>query len=228
MLFMMVSIKALSVNNSLYFTVNLTFISLGLFTKPFEEASRSGFTGFLKGSYMGISGVIVKPVIGLLDAASKTAEGFKSMAETNDEGILSRKQRIPRPFYGKQMMFRNYIPYDAEILFILTQLPDTEVNISKYCYIDAYPMRPSKENTYVLNLVIFAEAIGLFSLKMNKFVWIADYDWVERVELNNIFITFTFRKELPKTSISTYTVINYNLKVNELIMEQIRDLIKKS
>jgi len=151
---------------------------------------------------MGISGVIVKPMIGILDAASKTAEGFKNMAEIHDQGLLSIKERIPRPFYGKFMMFKHYIPYDAEMLFLLSETSEAEIN--RYSYIDAYPMRSSKENTYILNLVIFLEAIGLYSLKLNKFVWLAEYEWIDKVEQFGIFITFNFNRELPKTTVIFY------------------------
>lgn len=186
-----------------------TFL-IGLFTKPFEEASRTGFTGFLKGSYMALSGVVVKPMIGLLDAASKTAEGFKNMAEINNEGLLSIKERVPRAFYGKQMMFKHYIPYDSEMIFILIQTNESEMK--RYSYIDAYPLKPTRETTSVLNLVIFAEAVGLFSHKTSKFVWIAEYDVMEKIEQTHNFITFFFKKEISKLNVSEF----YSSEVNNL------------
>ena len=151
---------------------------------------------------MGISGVIVKPMIGLLDAASKTAEGFKNMAQINNEGLLSIKERVPRAFYGKQMMFKPYIPYDAEIMFILTKTH--EIDVSKFSYVDAYPMKSSRDAAVILNLVIFEEGVGLFSYKTDKFVWVTTYEMIETVEKYDLFIRFTFKEEIPKINVSVW------------------------
>ena len=50
----------------------------GLLTKPIEGAQKDGLEGLIKGTTQGILGFFVKPVTGILDAASKTAEGFKN------------------------------------------------------------------------------------------------------------------------------------------------------
>jgi vacuolar protein sorting-associated protein 13A/C len=43
-----------------------------VFLKPYENAKKDGFLGFLKGTGQGLAGVIIKPVTGILDFASKT------------------------------------------------------------------------------------------------------------------------------------------------------------
>jgi vacuolar protein sorting-associated protein 13A/C len=50
----------------------------GIFLKPYENASKDGFLGFLRGTYQGLSGAVIKPVTGILDFASKTTEGLKN------------------------------------------------------------------------------------------------------------------------------------------------------
>jgi len=55
--------------------------------------------GFMKGTYKGVSGLIVKPISGTLDFFSKTSEGIKNTAATTQKQIL--KIRVMRPFYGK-------------------------------------------------------------------------------------------------------------------------------
>jgi vacuolar protein sorting-associated protein 13A/C len=40
----------------------------------------TGIGGFFKGAFQGIAGLVIKPVTGAIDAASKTAEGLKSTA----------------------------------------------------------------------------------------------------------------------------------------------------
>lgn len=43
-----------------------------------EGFKSGGITGFLSGSAKGVVGLIVKPVTGVLDGASKTMEGMKN------------------------------------------------------------------------------------------------------------------------------------------------------
>lgn len=48
--------------------------------KPYENAQKDGAVGFFKGVAQGITGVVVKPVTGVIDFASKTTEGLKNTA----------------------------------------------------------------------------------------------------------------------------------------------------
>ena len=48
--------------------------------KPFEGAKKDGLLGFGKGMLTGGIGLLTKPVIGILDAASKTTEGITNTA----------------------------------------------------------------------------------------------------------------------------------------------------
>ena len=50
----------------------------GLLIKPLEGAKKDGLEGLIKGTTQGILGFFLKPVTGILDAASKAAEGFKN------------------------------------------------------------------------------------------------------------------------------------------------------
>lgn len=46
---------------------------------PYNGSVDEGVTGFLKGTLKGVSGVIMKPLSGALDATAKTAEGLTSI-----------------------------------------------------------------------------------------------------------------------------------------------------
>lgn len=48
--------------------------------KPFEEAKKDGVLGFFRGTAQGLTGVIIKPVTGILDFAANTTEGIKNTA----------------------------------------------------------------------------------------------------------------------------------------------------
>lgn len=50
----------------------------GLYQLPLKGGREKGVQGFLKGSALGLSGAIVKPVSGALDFLHKTAEGIKN------------------------------------------------------------------------------------------------------------------------------------------------------
>jgi vacuolar protein sorting-associated protein 13A/C len=50
----------------------------GIVKRPYIEAQRNGFKGFLVGLYSGTTGVLLKPISGGLDLISKTAEGMKN------------------------------------------------------------------------------------------------------------------------------------------------------
>ena len=55
--------------------------------------------GILSGSAKGIAGLIVKPITGVLDTASKTAEGLKNSAQYFDDKPNTHRLRDIRVFY---------------------------------------------------------------------------------------------------------------------------------
>jgi vacuolar protein sorting-associated protein 13A/C len=67
-----------------------------------EGAERSGLPGFLKGTVKGIAGLVIKPVSGVFDAASKTAEGIKNTPEffSSEKQKKYNREHTPRPFYN--------------------------------------------------------------------------------------------------------------------------------
>ena len=77
-------------------------------SKPYEGAKKSGLSGFLKGSVHGIVGLLVKPIAGVFDATSKTAEGIKNTATHFDDKPNERRMRLPRVFYEKAGFIKMY------------------------------------------------------------------------------------------------------------------------
>ncbi len=45
----------------------------GLFTAPYRGACEDGVTGFVGGMFKGVTGVVTKPLAGVLDATAKAA-----------------------------------------------------------------------------------------------------------------------------------------------------------
>lgn len=50
----------------------------GFFTEPVKGVEKHGLPGFFLGVGKGLGGLILKPISGVVDAASKTAEGIKN------------------------------------------------------------------------------------------------------------------------------------------------------
>lgn len=49
-----------------------------------------------------MAGLVIKPVVGAIDLASKTAEGLKNTANYFDDKPSEIRCRPPRPFYGPE------------------------------------------------------------------------------------------------------------------------------
>jgi vacuolar protein sorting-associated protein 13A/C len=48
--------------------------------QPYENTKTEGVIGFFKGTAKGLAGLVIKPVTGVIDFASKTTEGLKNTA----------------------------------------------------------------------------------------------------------------------------------------------------
>lgn len=58
---------------------------VGVFMQPVQGAEKDGIEGFFKGTLKGLAGLVVKPVVGVMDMTSKTAEGIKNTANYFDD-----------------------------------------------------------------------------------------------------------------------------------------------
>jgi len=138
--------------------------SLGFFTKPIKGASQKGIKGFLKGSYQAMAGILVKPISGLLDAASKTAEGIKNMSDDRSRKSNSRV-RPPRIFYGKYRVYKTYFENDAIVIEFLYK--NISFAVESKAYIGSFPLASSKQNPQEISiLAVFEEGITLLNQKM--------------------------------------------------------------
>ena len=138
--------------------------------KPLEGAKKEGVKGFLKGAWKGVSGLIVKPLTGVLDAASKTSEGIKNTATRDDEKPNQNRERFPRPFYGIEQFYRTYLATDAEIVYLLQIYNKGEFsNISLLYTFDIFPNPSDKEEYFVL--VLSVETVLLWSAKNAEIAW---------------------------------------------------------
>lgn len=74
----------------------------GLFTKPVEEATKTGASGFFKGVGLGLLGAAVKPVIGISDGLTSVAQGISNQIVQNNDMAgnagIALQIRLPRAF----------------------------------------------------------------------------------------------------------------------------------
>lgn len=55
----------------------------------------------------------MKPVSGVLDAASLAAEGIKNTITYGDDKANEQRLRYPRVFYGREGFYKEFIDLDA-------------------------------------------------------------------------------------------------------------------
>lgn len=94
----------------------------GIYEKPKEGFAKEGGLGLLKGIGLGVSGVVIKPVVGAIDLVTKTTEGIRNTTTFFEERERHRV-RLPRHIADDRVLR----PYsrDAAIgaFLIRTQLP---------------------------------------------------------------------------------------------------------
>jgi hypothetical protein len=85
---------------------------------PIRGAEKRGIEGFAKGIGKGLLGLLVKPIIGISDAATDVMIGVKSSVENNSAqrqnlALTSNQFRPRRPMYGRDKVLRPYKLEDA-------------------------------------------------------------------------------------------------------------------
>lgn len=90
----------------------------GVVKAPMRGAEKRGFEGFAKGLGKGLLGLLVKPIIGISDAATDLMIGVKSTVEYKEEhqqsvALLRNQLRPRRPMYGRDKVLRPYRLEDA-------------------------------------------------------------------------------------------------------------------
>ena len=81
---------------------------------PMRGAEKHGLQGFAKGVGKGLLGLVVKPVIGLTDAATEVMIGVKGSVDGGSINNMRRNQIRPRrAMYGRERAIRTYSLADA-------------------------------------------------------------------------------------------------------------------
>ena len=94
----------------------------GVITEPIKGYKKKKIKGLLIGGARGLSGLIIKPMAGILDAASKAAEGVKNTVDVFNTNTGFQRSRVPRPFYGEKSLVKSYNEYDSQVIFFINQI----------------------------------------------------------------------------------------------------------
>lgn len=90
-----------------------------VFIFPKEGIEKEGYPGLFKGSVQGVSSLVLKPIGGLFDATSKTAEGLKNIGNYYEDKANDERFRAPRAFYEEERFIKRYDKEDAKLLLSL-------------------------------------------------------------------------------------------------------------
>lgn len=87
----------------------------GVVKAPMRGAEKRGIEGFAKGIGKGLLGLLVKPIIGISDAATDVMIGVRSTVENSSGAQTSQRNqfRPRRPMYGRDKVLRPYNLEDA-------------------------------------------------------------------------------------------------------------------
>lgn len=105
----------------------------GVVKAPIRGAERRGIEGFAKGIGKGLLGLLVKPIIGISDAATDVMIGVKSTVDSNAGGMqsqlgLQNQIRPRRPMYGHDKVLRPYRLDDAAAAVLMLQTQNAGEN----------------------------------------------------------------------------------------------------
>jgi len=179
---------------------------MGVIKRPMEGAGKEGMKGFVKGTFKGVAGLIVTPIAGLVDATSKTAEGFRSTTMLQMKPFENRI-RQPRVFYGKEYSYREYKAEDANLNYILYNM---DKKYRDLVYFGIYLLNPqssgsetnstkssmsrdtnekTSQNEQVTNSLFFflitQEYVMLYNVNTEKLEWVIETAVLTNFVLND-------------------------------------------
>ena len=111
----------------------------GVVKAPLRGAERHGMEGFAKGIGKGLLGLLVKPMIGLSDAATDVMIGVQGSVEGKSSllrGSRHSQVRPRRPMYGRDRVLRPYAVADAAAATLMLRTKLAGENYLSHCDMD--------------------------------------------------------------------------------------------
>jgi len=98
----------------------------GVVAAPVRGAEREGFRGMVKGMGKGMLGLVVKPVVGLADAASDVLQGVQGTAGAALTAEALSQLRPKRAVYGEERRLKPYDMADAQAQMLFERVRGRE------------------------------------------------------------------------------------------------------
>jgi len=135
--------------------------ALDIFRKPVEGAKEDGVRGFAKGCGTGLAGTVIKPIVGVGQAASDIVTGISAVATMDSTAKKRRRERCrrrgPRLLFGKYGTIRTWSHVHAEALLQLGGLAEGVEEI--------LPL--AVDNFHVSLLLLYPEKLILARVKLH-------------------------------------------------------------
>ncbi len=152
---------------------------VGVVINPMHGAQSDGVRGFGRGICTGIAGLVTKPVVGMLDAASQISYGVQNQTSAKKD-----RTRLPRTFADSTNALHGYDEAQAEAQQVLEYLERGihRTSVSQLLYPDLNDSIPRKQRP----LIVLITNKALFSLKGSvaermKTVWSVELGLVGEV-----------------------------------------------
>lgn len=195
----------------------------GVFLQPFQGAKAGGAKGFLKGLGKGIVGLVVKPVSGVLDAASTAAEGLKNTITYGDDKANEQRLRYPRVFYGREGFYKEFIDLDAGMKVAMQLVSKGKYSDSDFLqtFLIESSSTKGKKN---LVLVLTCEVIMLFEQAKEKKQWYIPTSQLTDVQFKENGVHFTSSKTIKKVKDKQVFISVPLIDQSQYILDQINTL----
>lgn len=162
-----------------------------IFTSPISGAQKSGISGFIKGAFTGLTGLFLHPITGIVDGASKTAEGLKNSVIFKAGEGRARKIRV---FYEFEQYFTTFNEEDSsmmEYLRIYKKGKFENLFFKKGVLLE-------KESCL---LIFTMQKTLLMRIKNGKKVWSFNNEDFDRVENYSDGVRIGLKKKMKETEV---------------------------
>jgi hypothetical protein len=171
--------------SGLYYGVKNGIIDIGrglsgIFTKPYQEAKKSGFGGFIQGVGAGLLGAAVSPVTAGLRIANNLIVGLKNTALIFNPKLKTERFRYPRAIQ-KAIRLNSYNEDEALVRAILDYLKGYEdheiIYFKQFKYIN-----PGLQSSF--STLILTDKCVMIVYQAKELVFKLSLDLIDRVEVH--------------------------------------------
>ena len=182
--------------------------------KPYEGADKEGAVGLFKGLFKGVTGLVAKPITGIFDATSQTAEGIKNTANLlSEKKQLEKKIREARVFYGKEEFYKDFNGDDVWVGRNLKRVENGRFEKDKFVifkWIDGKRV-----------LVLSDKNVIEMNVDERKVNWFVPFKAIEKVETKGKMIKIYF---VRMESFGSYEVLFQNQEVMEELVNELNEI----